>query len=288
MWAGLGSSLVGAGIGGAMDLGTSLFGTNSSKGEARSADKRSYQQQKKLFNYQTTMGPWLSRKGLEAAGYNPMLALSQGSAHMPSYTAHAGTPDTKSGSAASMARMMYDASINKAKAEIENIKQDTALKALQGEEAVSRTQLNSSVDEKTQVNKWTDIANAVTHGLTGAASGYFLGKSLRGKGAASGSGRKPPKATKPLKPLNVSTPRAKPSVPSRVGHSASVASRVAHALKFGVGLFPPALVGSGLGYLEGKNVERKMRQNNHWDPKDKNNPREKARRWWTMPEFMPF
>lgn len=280
MWAGIGSSLVGAGIGGAMDLGTSLFGTNSSKGEARSADKRTYQQQKKLFNYQTTMGPWLSRKGLEAAGYNPMLALSQGSAHMPSYSAHAGTPDTKSGSAASMARMMYDASINKAKAEIENIKQDTALKSLQGQEAVSRTQLNSSVDEKTQVNKWTDIANAITHGLTGAATGYFASKF----GGAKAKARK----TGGSSPLTTSTPKAKPNAPSLVGNSASVSSRIANALLFGLGTLGSGSVGAGLGYLEGKNVERKMRDNNHWDPKDKNNPREKARRWWTMPEFMPF
>lgn len=86
------TGLLGSSLGAVAGLGTSLYGTHTSKREARAADERSMQNWLSQMVYGNLYGPSLQRRGLEKAGYNSMLALDKSGFSSGAPATHAGSP----------------------------------------------------------------------------------------------------------------------------------------------------------------------------------------------------
>lgn len=269
------TGLLGAAIGGLASWGSTAYGNEHSAEEARKADERSH----RYWALQNYMGPSVQRAGLEEAGYNPMLALNKSTSSAP--TAHMGQtsiPDISS-SAQSMGKFLQEAIKDKVGAEIENVEADTELKDAQTKEAKIRsentessTRLLDSQKERNDLGYGRDIVSTISD-LANVGISAHNAKTLGDlrKVSPNGSTSKP----KPVKP-SAKPPVKKPPAPSTITNSAKNAAAASASLA------PVAAIGAGLGYLEGKNKEREIKSGEHWNPKDKDNRKEKARKKWYL------
>lgn len=267
MW----GAILGAGVGGLADWAVAERSNEHSAAEARKADERSH----RYWAQQNYLGPSIQRAGLEEAGFNPMLALGRSTSAPP--TTHMGqtTKPDLSSSAQSMGRFMQEAIKDKVGAEIENVEADTELKDAQRKEAQIRsentessTKLIDSQKERSDLGLIHDIVSSIVDMATVGVSAHNA-KTLGDLRTSSPKGSlSKPKVDKP--------PVKKPPAPSTITNSAKNAAAAAASLA------PFTAIGAGLGYLEGKNKEREIKSGEHWNPKDKDNRKEKARKKWYL------
>lgn len=237
--------------------------------------------------------PTSQRIGLEAAGYNPMLALGS----IGSHTYGGGIPSGGAGmgdivgGARQGAKLAHDIK-ERFKAETDNINADTALKDAQKTEAETRrlqneasTSLIHSQTDRADLAYGRDILDSAV-GVAGVGAHYYSAKSMSDLAKSKVQNKNGKPNVKPAARINAGRPavqgsvNSKPTAGGSVGSSAKGAGKVVKELMEYLG--PAALIGAGLGTLEGKNKERDIKRGDHWDPKDKNNRKEKARKKWYL------
>lgn len=176
----LAAMAVGAGVsalGGLANTGLS-FGLNqySSKKAAKNAYK--YWRQSQLE------GPSLQRQGLEKAGYNPLLALNQGSA---SFNQGVSAPTTQVGDIVGSAKQgaeLAKEAVKAADATIDNVEADTKLKEsqlgvfdAQKARLEAETSLAISQAERSDLAYGRDIVDTIT-GIAGTGASLYSAKAM--------------------------------------------------------------------------------------------------------------
>lgn len=258
------SGIAGAALGGVTQIGMGLYNSHRSASEARASDAR----QLRYLIKSARLLPKAQRQGLEAAGYNPMLALGNigGSSAMAS---HQGTTNLSfdGSSARQIGEFAENLIKDKAQAEVDNIKADTDLKKGQLEAAEAlrlQTEANTSLlhsqTERSDLAYGRDIVDTVT-GIAGTVGSLYSAKAMRDIARSPtetvttihhGGKDKPTEIIKNRgKPLMQSSSKdANPNAVGVLGSSAtSVAKEVAKALM----LFAPAAFGAyGVGKLQEK------------------------------------
>lgn len=256
----------GGGINGALQGWQNLY-------NAKKLAKYNYDLQKRGFEE----FPTSQRSGLEAAGYNPMLALGSAGSH----TYSGGIPSGGAGMGdivgSAKAGAMLANVLEEQKARIANVKADTELKEGQLSETESRrlqneanTSLMQSQTERTDLAYGLDIANTVSNAAGVGAQAYSakaMADNFKPKGKTANSANAG-------KPVIQSTPKAKPNAAGTLGNSAknagSLAKQVGKELLF---MVPPVTIGAGVG--AGMAPVRKREMNEH----QKKN-RDKSRKWY--------
>lgn len=226
--------------------------------------------------------PTSQRLGLEAAGYNPMLALGSVGSHtysggMPS--GGAGMGDIVGG-ARQGAKLAHDIE-DRLNAETDNIKADTELKNEQKNEAEARkgqtlatTDLTNSQTERTDLAYGRDIAATITD-IAGTGASLYSAKAMAdvAKQNADTKARKvqakPPARNNAAKPAVQGSVNSKPSAGGAVGASAKNAGKIAARLAKEIIL--PLAIAAPIANEARKSSEkiqtRKDKNERYWQPR---------------------
>lgn len=288
---GFAGALVDAGT----QIGMGIYNNHFNAKEARAADKRALANAQRLSSWQAKYLPKYEREGLEAAGYNPMLALGNlghSSAGMGSSHVATSNMSYNGASSAKLGEFLEDLAKDKAKADVENIEADTELKNAQKNEAKQRalqsaatTQLTTAQTERSEIGYVRDIVDSAVD-VAGTGAQIYSAKSMSDMAKQNANRQNAKPNAKPRargnagKPAVQGSANSKPSAGGAVGSSAKGTGKIVKELIDYLG--PAALIGAGLGTLEGKNKAREMKRGDHWDPKDQNNRKEKARKKWYL------
>lgn len=190
-------ALAGAAIGAALKAGYDRYNQTHAEGEKRQYSDRMNAESWNYYVKQQKFGPSLQREGLEAAGYNPMLALNNGSAlSMPSMSGSSASSgpssslgdvigSAKSGAALGQAiETMFEEDEKQKKEKTKQMQVETKLleQELQNKKAVESKTKSSTVRD------YTGITGDVLGDVTDAAILYDL---MKDKNSPNGKGGTP-------------------------------------------------------------------------------------------------
>lgn len=258
-WIGSNLGGIGSALGGLGGLAGSLFGASSSSKNAKKMAALQYEYQKRAWQE----GPSLQRKGLEAAGYNPMLALNGNSASFMPSASYSPMPDI-AGSAKAMSSIGKDI-LGLVDAQRKNVEADTKLKEgqlsaveTQRLQTETNTSLLQSQTARSDLAYGRDIVDTITD-IAGTAGSLYSAKAMRDIARSPketvttihhGDKTKPTEIirTQGAPAVDSSAKGSSPNAAPAVGSSAKSAGRIAKELaKDIVFSLPLGIVGAGVG-----------------------------------------